>query len=408
MARPTIPPAVSSSIERLAKEVSAHPSRDALGALAWDVLSRQAEGRVLFAGREFAEKRAAEHGVTRENASSSAGNVLAILERGAETDPERSVVAALAVHGLGMRLAAADADETTQLLARFVRVTDWLEIATHYTVLPFVDAILEREIAAKVWSEIAQAIVDDAGAGSGATPRERARSAARLTALSASGAEAAKRGLAAVAGSTGIDGATRALAASLGGTGPAASTSVRGRALPARRGSFVRVLGWITGLALIAWAVRGVAALLGTRREAELSLGDGGLELCERRFLLGRMVKETRARIALSSLVTAERELRHRSLHLLVGTFALGLGILLGGTWIVDGARSGELSLLMAGAVLLLGGAGLDLAIDVLVPVTRGKVALSLATTRGGDVRVGGLSIEEADGFLDALRAKAS
>ena len=62
-------PAGDEDVERAAAEAVGHAERRGLGALCFEVLSRQAEGRALFAGREFVEARAREHAVDRARAS---------------------------------------------------------------------------------------------------------------------------------------------------------------------------------------------------------------------------------------------------------------------------------------------------------------------------------------------------
>jgi hypothetical protein len=388
-------------LARIAAEVRTHPARDALGALAFDVLSRLAEGKELVAGREHVEKRAAEYGVDRARAQTSAGNLLGVLERGAETDTERAMVAAFAVHGLGQCLASSPGEEAA-LVARFVRHTDGLEFATPDVVCPLVDALLPPAQAARFHRELAQAIVDDASGPMGATAAARARNAARLSALAASPSEAAARALAAVADTTAIDAATRALASAL--RGPASSTvRIRGRVARARRRGAAAVFAWASGWALLTWVARGIGSLLGFRREAELSLGDRGVEIREERFVLGRKVGESVVTVALTSIVAAGREVRYPSLHLLVGAVALSIGVLVGGLFVLDGVRSGERGLLIAGALLVLVGAALDLALEVLVPGGRGRVSVDLAVHRGRMLRVVGVPLEEADRFLTAL-----
>lgn len=410
MAKTSPPAPAAPAVARTADEVRAHAARDALGALALDVLSRQAEGRVLFAGREFVEKRAAEHGVRREDAQTGAGNLLGVLERGPESDLERATVTAFAVHGLGERLARATPEDAPALLARFVRHADWLELATPYSVLSFVDAVLPAERAARVWDEVAQAIVDDASGASGGTASIRGRNAARISALASSDSDAARRGLDAVAATGAIDPATRALAASLSRGGDASASAgarIRGRVAGPRRAGGLAVLRWVSGWALAAWLVRGVGALLGFRREAELALGARGIELREERFVLGRKVGETVSTVAPQSILEAGRDVRYPSLHLLVGAIALSFGLLFGGLVLFDGARSGELTLMLAGAALVLGGAGLDLALDVLVPGRRGRVSVDLAVHRGRVLRVDRVPLADAERFLGALRARS-
>ena len=109
--RTSRPPEDDAAMDTIAAAAISHEQRDKLGALALDVLSRQAEARVLFAGREFVDKRASEHDVTRETAATAAGNLRTILERGPETAHERGLVAAFAVAGADARFEKADAEE---------------------------------------------------------------------------------------------------------------------------------------------------------------------------------------------------------------------------------------------------------------------------------------------------------
>src|SRR5687768_15842055 len=96
-------------VEHALPAVKAAAERKKLGALAYDVLSRQAEGRAVYAGQPMIRARAEEHGVERDAAATEAGNLVSILERGAETPIERALVAAFAVSGLGDALAGDDA-----------------------------------------------------------------------------------------------------------------------------------------------------------------------------------------------------------------------------------------------------------------------------------------------------------
>lgn len=71
-----------------------------------------------------------------------------------------------------------------------------------------------------------------------------------------------------------------------------------------------------------------------------------------------------------------------------------------------DGARSGELTLMLAGAALALAGAGLDLALDVLGPGRRARVTVDLAVHRGRVLRLSRVPLADADRFLGALRER--
>lgn len=405
--RTSRPPEDDAAMDTIAAAAISHEQRDKLGALALDVLSRQAEARVLFAGREFVDKRASEHDVTRETAATAAGNLRTILERGPETAHERGLVAAFAVAGADARFEKADAEERKVLVDRFARHVDWLEAATPYEVWRLVDRVGSEPFARAFWDRVAQSIVDDAGERT-RIAAARGRNAARLSALELANSDASRAALEKLAASR-LDAVSAAVVSAVTGqAAPAPSTGkahVRGRVRSPRSAGALRALALVTGYAIVAWMARGIGTLAGIRREAELSLGTTEIEIRERRFAFGRQIRERTDRVALSSILSIGREVRYPSMHLYVGAIALAIGILVGGTWIFEGARSGELVLLSIGAGLLLGGAILDLALDVLVPATRSRVLVELAVHRGRTVRIDEVALADADKFLDAVRA---
>jgi hypothetical protein len=400
------PPGDDAAFDAIAKEAREHASKGPLGALALDVLSRQAEARVLFAGREFVDKRAGEHGVTHESARANAGNLRSILERGPETDSERALVAAFAIVGLDARFETASEEDRRTLVDRFARQVDWLEAATPYVVWSLIDRAASAPLASAFWSEVAQSIVDDAGER-GRVAAIRGRNAARIAALAQSTSDGAKRALDEV-GKSRLDAVTRGLVTAIAGESakaPIDRARVAGTMRTPRSRGFLRVLVLVTGWAFVTWAVRGVGRLAGVRREAELAIAGTELEVRERGFAFGRQVRERSDRVAIGSVLAAGREVRYPTMHLYAGAIAFAIGVLVGGTWIFEGARSGELVLLSIGASLLLGGALLDLALDVLVPATRGRVSIELQLLRGRTVRIDDIALADADRFLEALRA---
>ncbi|HBQ15060.1 MAG TPA: hypothetical protein DEF51_29360 [Myxococcales bacterium] len=377
-----------------------------LAALALDLLSRQAEGRTFYAGEKLVAARAEAHGVTREAAATEAGNLLAILERGPDTPLERALVAAFAVAGLA---AAKDADRKERVW-RFVRHADWLELCTDYAVYPFVDRLLEEGRAADVWAELAQAVVDEAAGRDGERPEVRARNAGRLSALADSNAVASKDALRRVVSSAALDEPTRLLASTLAGDGAAelstAPARVEGELGRAPRGSALELLRWLSGWAILSWAIRGLGFLLGVRRKAELTLNGGAVTVRTELSMLGRVIRGGEERWRLDALDGAGRRVRYPALHLMVGVVALAVGVLFGGVVLFDGARSGELVLLLLAAGLLLGGAALDLALDVLVPGKRGRVVLDVSARSRRPLRLTRVPLDQADAFLRALRGQ--
>lgn len=407
-AEPT--PIRKEEVDAALSAVRAADAREALAELAYETLSRQAEGRAFYAAQKLVRGRAEALGVSADDAATEAGNLLSVLERGAETALERAMVSAFAVLGLGAALGEDDAKAASERVFRFVRHADWLEVCTDYTVYPFVDALLDPRPAEQVWGELAQAVVDDAAGRDGEQARVRARNAARLTALASSTSASARAALRRVVGSPALDEATRLLASTLAGdgAGEAEPSSLRlqgvlGRAPRARA---TEALRWLSGWAIVAWALRAIASVLGLRRRAEVRLGARGLEVRTELSLLGRTVRERTETWSLDALEGAGREVRYPAVHLLVGAVALSVGVLFGGLMLFDGARSGELVLLLLAAALVLGGAGLDLALDVLLPARRREVVVDLAARARSPLRIRRVGVHEADTFLRALRGR--
>ena len=386
---------------RSAEEATAHPQSGPLGLLAFDVLSRQAEGRALFGGRDYLETRADEHGVDRDKAQTSAGDLLTMLERGPSDAREAAVVSAFAAHGLAQRL---DGDGRDATLRRFVDHAEWLERCSPYAVFEPVDRSLSDEQAAALWTTVADVLLSEGRTSTGAPNDRRARAALWLSALAASTRPCAAEGIRRIA-ATVEDPLVRAMAVELGG-GPEpqpASSQIRGRPARAPAGPVRALLRIVTGFALVVWLVRTLAMLVGSRREGEMELVSGAVRVRRRVVLLGRTVRESEATYSDTALAGVVREVRYPALTRLVGLVALCSGVLLGGILAFDSVRSGETALLMIAAAVVAGGAGLDLVIDVLVPGRRGRVTVELTMLGGRSERLTSVPIAEADPFVDAL-----
>jgi hypothetical protein len=184
---------------------------------------------------------------------------------------------------------------------------------------------------------------------------------------------------------------------------PSRIAGLRGRV---RGGALHETIRILSGWALATWAVRLLSALVGVSRTVEVSLSPNGIELRGRVRLLGRVVREQEELIPLTGLARISRDVRFPVLHLLVGLTTLSLGVLVGGVMAVDAARSGATWFLVLGAFVILAGAGLDLAIDVLIPARRRRVAIELAPAGGAPRRIEGVTVEAADRFIESVRAK--
>jgi hypothetical protein len=394
--------------DALVTELRAHPARGPLGALALDVLGRQAEGRTLFVGRELVRKRAEEHGVTREAAGTSLCNVLDLLERGAESERERGLLCTLAVLGLEEGVATATGESARSLVARAVRHGAWLELATDFALLEALAGQAEGRTAELVADELAQRVVDERLQPGAAGGRARARAALFVTTLAASGSPTAATHLSTLAARETIDPVVRAM---VGALAPATSTasdqaSLEGVVAPPPRTGARALLAWISGWALLVWAARAVATLLGRSGSVSLAIRGRDLVVRERDGLLGRDTGARDATVPLTSVLSASREVRHAPLPLYAGALAFAAGVLGGGFYLFEGLQSGELVLAGVGAGLLAAGVLADLAADAFHRARGAGPVVELVLPRGRVVRLRAPSIERADAFLETLRAR--
>jgi len=394
----------------LLRELRDHPHRGPLGALALDVLGRQAEGRTQFVGREHVKKRAADLGVVRDEAGTSLINVLDLLERGAETERERALVASLATIGL-VDAVAKDEAGTSALLQRAIRHAVWLETSTEMAWLTTLAHETENRLAERVLSEMAQHVIDGSVGPSRRTPKDRARSVALVTALSSSAHPHAKALAAELASHAGLDEVVSSSlrAAEAGRTSHAelrGETVLEGRAAPARAAGARAVLRWVTGWALLVGLARAIGALLGREGSVSLAIQGRELRIREAGGLLGTSTAERTSVVPLTAILAASRERRHGEAALYAGAFALALGVLGGGFLAFDGLRSGELVIAAIGAALMVLGVVADVTADWIAR-TRGRgIVVELVLPRGRLVRVIAPTPQRADAFLEALRGR--
>jgi len=388
--------------QRAVEVARAHPARAKLAGLCFELLSRQAEGRTRLSGKKLVRGRAKERDLDESEAESEGGNVVRILTRGPDTPLEHALVAAFAVCGLGDAAENAEGEARDELLSRFARHLEWLETSTQYRVAPLLEPLLSSSLVEAVYERVARAVErDDAEP---ATPALRALQAARLSMLgdaSVQGARVAlRRALDAV-----DDPLTRATAAAALGVStppPAAAPTVRGRPgrVPAARP--LALLRWLSGWALACWLGRVLGQLVGLRRSSELELGERALTLRHSTTLLGREVRRSEELHPLDRLEDARRRVRYPALPMLLGVVCFAVGLLAGGWMMADGLRAGYGPLIGLAAAVLLLGAGLDLALDVLAAGRRGQVILEVRVGRQR-LSLSGVPLQDADALLAEL-----
>jgi hypothetical protein len=396
-------------IEKAASIARTLEHADGLAALCYDVLSRQAEGQSLFSGKKFVAGRAKAHGVQREAAQTPFGDLLALLERGPQSRMQFGLIAALFVRGFEHAVRAEPQHEKA-LVAKLAANCDWLELSSPYRVIPLLDALLEPELAGAVHAALGALILrDDTEA---AEPEVRARNAGRIAGLAEARTPAARTALERIE-ATAADAFSRALSACALGRALASRSAVtgfhiRGHLQGSSHGALATFLGWISGWSLLRWALRLPLAVIGYGCDLEAELSGDAVRVRRTTSLLGRTMQVAEQVYPLFRLRSAERGARFPTLHFVLGTFCLALGVVLGGVFAFDAARTGDRALwLIAGALLLLG-SGLDLVLEVLVPGGRSRVVLDLDFGPRHRMRIAGVTIEQADGFLEALWQRLS
>ncbi len=333
-------------------------------ALVLEVLSKQAEGRVLFAGKDFVEARAKDHGVEPDAKVADAA-LLPLLEQGPAEPREYAMLCALAVRGLAAHL------EDDKRVTRFVEHADWLTLSTPYAPYPFVEPILGDDAEA-VWSKLN-------GEADESDPKAAAF-AALHRALRPSDAPMA---------------ATEAAAMTVEGH--------VGRYLPTGWRAAVRL---VSGWALLTWLLRFGAWCLGIRRSAKLQLVSGGVRFEHATTLLGKPARKGHETFTLAAVASTGRSDRFPQAHLLAGALMFAIGILLGGLVLFEGLRSGETVLLLIAAGLILGGGALDLVINTYLPGREGVVSIDLGVLPKRRVRITHVPEASADEFLRELRER--
>lgn len=396
-------------LERAAAVARTLPHTDVLSALCYDVLRRQAEGKSLFAGKKFVAGRAKAHEVARDTAQTPFGNLLVALERGPESSMQWALLAALFVRGFGEAVQAEPAQHKS-LVAKFAEHCDWLELGSPYRVLPLLDALLPKELVAEVYDELAALVLRDELESS--EPATRARNAGRIAALIEAGSPHARTALEHIDSNV-RDPFNRALSAFGLGKSSAADSApplfvVRGHLQRPLRGPVWSLLSWLSGWALATWALRLLFLAVGYSSEVEAELRGAAVRVRRTTFLLGRTMQRAELVYPLQRLCAAQRSARFPTLHFVLGAFFLALGVVLGGVFAFDAARTSDRTLWLIAAALVLLGSGLHLVLEVLIPGGRSRVTLELDFGRPHRICIGGVAIEEADRLLQQLWRRLS
>lgn len=356
MSLPTI-----GALDRAVSEARQHPHARQLAALCFDVLSSQAEARSLSTPRRLVRMRATAHRVARTQAEAGEGNVLTFLERGPERSAQWALVGAFAVRGLEDKLEEASVAERREMLERFARHADWLELSTPYAPYRFVKSLLSEEHQDALIEALEGVVLAPSDGPSLAA--HRARAILRVHVLSMLERPGSRVALARLSEST-PDSWIRAIAQHALGSEPLPvidGFEVHGLwgSLPKLSGP--RVLSYLVGWGLVRTLARTLTFGFGLERTGRVRLESNALHVRRETRLFGRTVRVRDASYALREVDGALREVSIPAVQVLFGAVALALGVVLGVMWLSDAIARGDRELLIAGAVALGSGALLDL-----------------------------------------------
>lgn len=395
-------PMSSEEVDLAVNEVASHPHAEPLGLMAYDLLRYQVERRNLSITKKFIKQRARAHDVDREKAQTGMGNLMAIYERGPLAHFESALVVAFAIRGFYATWVKLSGAERQKAVKALIACADWLEMCSSYRVYCFIDRLLDDEALTGIYAELAQLIIEQERSQPEGEPAARARNAIRLTALTQAKPGARDQALEHLARSA-TDAFTRAFLSCGANDFPDAdSVRIRGRIAHIPEGFFRMGVRWISGWALIHWLCRLLLKAVGFKREVELELNRESLSIRRRVTLFTRLIKQAEEVVRLSLLEGGTRYVRYPAFHLLIGALSLSFAVLMGGMFLFDGVFAGDSALLLAALVVLLG-AGLDLALDTVIPSRAAEVTVEMRIVKGKRLQVSGVPFDDAERFLDRL-----
>jgi hypothetical protein len=336
--------------------------------------------------------RAEELKLTKDDAQTSFGNALELLERGPEDEAERALARALWAHAVAEAPPKGRDDED-----RFATDVLWLATHTPFDATSLFDRAL-GEAADDVWAAIADRVrrIDQ-----GKLPSlGRGEALLACAALATSTSTAAQKHATTLAGEVKDD----ALARVLAGRPSLQEDRLTGEIAALPRGPAMTSLLAVTGVLLVTNAVRLVARYaLAYKRPAEVILSETSVRVRTRTELLGRTLRDREILISREGLVQATREVRYPRMGFYVGLLALALGSYLGVRTFVDGVRSASVSLLLSGLIIIAVGIGLDFVFASLAPGAIGRCRVVFVPLRGKVICVGSVDLKQADATLNRL-----
>lgn len=377
-------------------ELTEHPKLGELASIAHGVARAMASGRRTEPAPE-AKAKAEEAGLSADDAKTSFGDAVAVLERGPEDDAERALACALWAHAIAEHRPKATEDEDS--LARDIL---WLAAFTPFDVTPLLDRALGDD-AGELWTAIAAEVKKIDARQSPHARRAEAIVGAAAIALSTS--KDAPKLLAQIAREA-ADPMLKKIATP-GGASSQNETHFSAQIAPVPRGPVATTALALTGLLLVVNAAGLVARhALALDRPAEVRLRGSEVEIESRTILLGRTLGEKKTVIPKDGLARAAREVRYPRAAFYAGLLSLAVGSYFGVSMLVDGTRSASPPLLLGGLLVVAAGIALDFVLRSIEPSARGKCRVVFVPKKGAAISVYASDTKTADQALAAL-AKA-
>ncbi len=168
-----------------------------------------------------------------------------------------------------------------------------------------------------------------------------------------------------------------------------------------------KILLGVTGLSLVIGLWRVFARLaLGGRQRGKLTLEPGQLVLEEEAHLLGRPTRTSRETFARASVLSVKLDTRYPYLVTLAGLAGLGVGVIAGIFFLLDGLQGEFTPWIVTGVGLLVGGVALDLGLTTLASSMPGRTSLVVQLPSQRTVRLLNCDPEQAARVVSWLQER--
>lgn len=389
-------------VNRVMDVVQNHPLAQPLAELCYETLiTKKGEEAGLRIPQEVLEERLRAHSVQRDRADTHLGNVVQVLALGPETRPQADLVSALCVQGFAQHGLLMDGQSPLlDLGERFADRVLEMSLRSPYQPLRWVEPVLDPPMAGVLYRGLAAAVAADFDHD---RPDRLAKAAHVIGLLSESEHGDASRALSRLAASAGHE-HVRQWANDLGGM-PLEVPRLEGYSFRARSGTLWTVLRYITGWAVVDHLLRVLALWIGWRTETSVERVAHGFRVEEESTLWGRRISVKQSYLPLTAVKRFVLFHWHPRILLIGSVTSFTLGLLVGGTLVFEGVRTGDTWVLVAGAVLVLSGTLLDLLIEVVFPRLRGQAWVRVEGTDGRLLTLRGVRPETAERYWEYMRA---